>query len=66
MNKHAREQLGSVKNTQHSLHPGMFADVYFHFETEQAVLAVPENALTRSADGFNCSLLMTMVALSQK
>ena len=40
-----------VKNTQHSLHPGMFADVYFHFETEQAVLAVPENALTRSADG---------------
>ena len=26
-------------------------DVYFHFETEQAVLAVPENALTRSADG---------------
>lgn len=47
MNKHARE----VKNTQHSLHPGMFADVYFHFETEQAVLAVPENALTRSADG---------------
>ncbi|TMO44133.1 efflux transporter periplasmic adaptor subunit [Pseudoalteromonas sp. S4389] len=40
-----------VKNTQHSLHPGMFADVYFQFETEQAVLAVPENALTRSADG---------------
>ncbi|WP_462168336.1 efflux RND transporter periplasmic adaptor subunit [Pseudoalteromonas lipolytica] len=40
-----------VKNTQHSLHPGMFADVYFHFTTEQAVLAVPENALTRSADG---------------
>jgi len=40
-----------VKNTQHSLHPGMFADVYFHFETEQEVLAVPENALTRSADG---------------
>ncbi|WP_105181907.1 efflux RND transporter periplasmic adaptor subunit [Pseudoalteromonas sp. T1lg21] len=40
-----------VKNTQHSLHPGMFADVYFHFETDQEVLAVPENALTRSADG---------------
>jgi len=40
-----------VKNTQHSLHPGMFADVYFHFETDQAVLAVPENALTRSVDG---------------
>ena len=40
-----------VKNTQHSLHPGMFADVYFHFETDKAVLAVPENALTRSADG---------------
>ena len=29
----------------------MFADVYFHFETDQEVLAVPENALTRSADG---------------
>lgn len=40
-----------VKNTQHSLHSGMFADVYFHFETDQEVLAVPENALTRSADG---------------
>ncbi len=40
-----------VKNTQHSLHPGMFADVYFQFETDKAVLAVPENALTRSADG---------------
>ncbi|WP_286260567.1 efflux RND transporter periplasmic adaptor subunit [Pseudoalteromonas apostichopi] len=40
-----------VKNIQHSLHPGMFADVYFHFETDKAVLAVPENALTRSADG---------------
>ncbi|MCP4587379.1 efflux RND transporter periplasmic adaptor subunit [Pseudoalteromonas sp.] len=40
-----------VKNTQHSLHPGMFADVYFQYETDKAVLAVPENALTRSADG---------------
>jgi len=40
-----------VSNTSHRLHPGLFADVYFQFSTEQAVLAVPEAALVRGADG---------------
>ena len=41
----------SVKNNQHTLHPGMFSDVYFEFATEQKVLAVPEQALLRNPDG---------------
>lgn len=41
----------SVKNNQHTLHPGMFSDVYFEFVTEQKVLAVPEQALLRNPDG---------------
>lgn len=40
-----------VNNRSHRLHPGMFADVYFTFATEEPVLAVPEAALIRSADG---------------
>ncbi|WP_193164189.1 efflux RND transporter periplasmic adaptor subunit [Microbulbifer hainanensis] len=40
-----------VDNGSHRLHPGIFADVYFLRETEQAVMAVPESALVRGADG---------------
>jgi membrane fusion protein, heavy metal efflux system len=40
-----------VANKAHRLHPGQFADVYFSFATETPVLAVPESALMRSADG---------------
>ncbi|WP_133471313.1 efflux RND transporter periplasmic adaptor subunit [Paraglaciecola marina] len=41
----------SVNNTGHTLHSGMFAKVYFQFESNNAVLAVPEEALIRSSDG---------------
>lgn len=40
-----------VKNTHHQLHSGMFGDVYFNHQTLSPVLAVPESALMRSADG---------------
>ncbi|NOZ65748.1 MAG: efflux RND transporter periplasmic adaptor subunit [Alphaproteobacteria bacterium] len=40
-----------VDNVGHRLHPGMFADVYFSFKTDAPVLAVPEAALMRGADG---------------
>lgn len=40
-----------VNNEAHHLHPGLFADVYFSFATDEPVLAVPESALMRSADG---------------
>ncbi len=40
-----------VKNKDDRLHSGMFADVYFTFLTEEPVLAVPEAALMRGADG---------------
>lgn len=40
-----------VNNDAHRLHPGMFADVYFSFATQRPVLAVPESALMRGADG---------------
>jgi len=40
-----------VENDDHNLHPGLFADVYFSFETEQQVFAVPEEALMRGGDG---------------
>lgn len=40
-----------VNNQKHQLHPYQFADVYFRFQTEKPVLAVPENALMRGADG---------------
>ena len=40
-----------VDNQMHRLHPGMFADVYFEFTVDEAVLAVPEGALMTSPDG---------------
>jgi len=40
-----------VDNPEHRLHPGQFAEVYFRFRTQKPVLAVPETALMRSADG---------------
>ncbi|PCJ14920.1 MAG: efflux transporter periplasmic adaptor subunit [Gammaproteobacteria bacterium] len=40
-----------IDNASHRLHPGLFVDVYFSFKTEHPVLAVPESALIRSADG---------------
>ena len=40
-----------IDNPNDSLHPGEFADVYFSMKTKKALLAVPENALMRSADG---------------
>ena len=40
-----------VDNLEHRLHPGQFAEVFFRFRTEKPVLAVPETALMRSADG---------------
>lgn len=41
----------TVTNEEHRLHTGMFADVYFEFATDAPVLAVPEAALMRNADG---------------
>lgn len=40
-----------VDNPEHRLHPGQFAEVFFRFRTEEPVLAVPETALMRGADG---------------
>jgi len=40
-----------IDNAAHRLHPGMFVEVYFSFNTKQPVTAVPESALMRSADG---------------
>jgi RND family efflux transporter MFP subunit len=40
-----------VDNLEHRLHPGQFAEVFFRFRTAKPVLAVPETALMRSADG---------------
>lgn len=40
-----------VKNEADQLHPGQFADVYFSFPTDSPVMAVPESALMRGADG---------------
>jgi RND family efflux transporter MFP subunit len=41
----------SVKNQEDSLHSGMFVKINFQFETQNKVMAVPEEALMRSADG---------------
>ena len=41
----------SVKNSDDSLHSGMFVNVNFKLSTITQVLAVPEEALIRSADG---------------
>ncbi len=40
-----------VENDDHQLHPGLFADVYFSFNTSEQILAVPEAALMRGSDG---------------
>ncbi len=40
-----------VNNPEHRLHPGQFAEVFFRFRTKKPVLAVPETALMRGADG---------------
>lgn len=40
-----------VDNLSDRLHPGMFVDVNFLFETQTAVMAVPVTALMRSSDG---------------
>lgn len=40
-----------VNNPEDALHPGEFADVYFSMSTLKEVMAVPENALMRRADG---------------
>ncbi|MDC8454744.1 efflux RND transporter periplasmic adaptor subunit [Marinobacter sp. DS40M6] len=40
-----------LDNPEDRFHPGMFADVYFLFKTTEPVLAVPESALMRGADG---------------
>lgn len=41
----------AVKNDLDRLHPGMFVNVNFSFETDSKVMAVPESALMRSSDG---------------
>ena len=41
----------AVKNAHDRLHPGMFVNVNFSFETTNKVMAVPESALMRSSDG---------------
>lgn len=40
-----------VSNPDHSLHPGLFVDVYFALAKEEPVMVVPETALLRGADG---------------
>ncbi len=40
-----------VDNPLHRLHPGQFAEVFFHFSTKEPVIAVPETALMRNTDG---------------
>jgi len=40
-----------INNDKHKLHPGLFADVYFTFQSDTPVMAVPETALMRSPDG---------------
>jgi RND family efflux transporter MFP subunit len=40
-----------VQNADDNLHSGMFVKVYFQLATKQKVMAVPEEALIRSADG---------------
>lgn len=40
-----------VENTDDMLHSGMFVNVNFQFQTQKPVMAVPETALMRGADG---------------
>jgi len=41
----------SVENKGHNLHSGMFVKVFFHFKTNDQVMAVSEEALIRDTDG---------------
>jgi len=41
----------SVENKDDTLHSGMFVNVNFQFETQSKIIAVPETALMRGADG---------------
>lgn len=41
----------AVQNINDRLHPGMFVNVNFSFNTAKKVMAVPESALMRSRDG---------------
>ena len=41
----------AIPNAGHLLHPGMFADVALALAAPENALTVPEEALTRSADG---------------
>lgn len=41
----------ALENTGHRFHSGMFADIYFDGPATDAVLAVPQSALMRDADG---------------
>ncbi|KGJ96804.1 efflux RND transporter periplasmic adaptor subunit [Colwellia psychrerythraea] len=41
----------SVENKDDTLHSGMFVNVNFQFDTQTPVIAVPETALMRGADG---------------
>lgn len=41
----------AVKNVNDRLHPGMFVNVNFSFNTQTKVMAVPESALMRASDG---------------
>lgn len=40
-----------LRNPEHRLHPGQFAEVYFRFLTKKPVMAVSESALMRGQDG---------------
>jgi len=40
-----------INNEDHSLHAGLFADVFFQLKTDKAVLTVPDAALMRDAHG---------------
>ena len=40
-----------MDNSEHLLHPGQFAEVFFNFKTKEPVLTVSETALMRGADG---------------
>lgn len=41
----------SVSNAEHKLHSGMFIKVYFQLESNNELIAVPEEALIRNSDG---------------
>lgn len=41
----------SVKNTEHTLHAGMFVKVFFKLNTEKPLMAVPEASLIKNSHG---------------